>query len=575
LQKDPGKRLQHIDGARILIEEALTGTTTASAIGLAGAPQPARWRRAMTLGLVALVGGVISVALWSLISSSPPPQQSLNRFVISPSPTAPLARSGLNDLAISFDGKRIVYIADRDGTRQLYVRSLDDFVATPIPGTERTVWSPFFSPDGESVAFVASGQLKRASVMGGSPRTLCDIVGSWQGGSWFEDTIVFGDSVDPGGGLFRVSASGGEPEHLATLDRDKGETVYGAPQILPGGKAVLFTVGHGPDPSQIAVLSLQTGEQKILVEGGSDASYTPSGHLIYALADTGSLMAVPFDLQRLEVSGDPVPVLQGASQTDPGGVIYALSPSGTLVYVPDLGASRYSYSLVWVDRTGIETLVTQEKREYATPRISPDGKRVLFSMRQTGGATGVVIYDLEQDSFSRLAVEATQAGSAIWTPDGKWITFQAVIDGPLNIYRQLTDRSGLPEPLATLPNELSKMPTSWSPDGRVLILNDRTQNPDAWDILTLNREENEELQPFIATSGHECCARFSPDGQWLAYVSDERGRNQVYIRPYPGPGVKFLVSEEGEGGGEPVWSPDGRELFYRSGKRMMVVSVQT
>ena len=177
LQKDPSKRLQHIDGARILIEEALTGATTGSAIGLAMAEPPSRWKRAMTLGLVALGGLLVGVALWSLIPSSPPPQQSLNRFVVTPPPSAPLARSGANDLAISFDGKRIVYIADRDGTRQLYVRSLDEFLATPIPGTEHTGWNPFFSPDGESVAFAASGQLKRASVIGGSPRTLCDIGG--------------------------------------------------------------------------------------------------------------------------------------------------------------------------------------------------------------------------------------------------------------------------------------------------------------------------------------------------------------------------------------------------------------
>jgi serine/threonine-protein kinase len=228
-----------------------------------------------------------------------------------------------------------------------------------------------------------------------------------------------------------------------------------------------------------------------------------------------------------------------------------------------------------VDREGKETLVTQEKREYASPRISPDGKRVTFSMRQTGPADSVTIYDFEQDSFSLLAVEGTGVGSAMWTPDGKWITFQAIMDGPRNIYRQLADRSGLPEPLTTLTDEESKMPTSWSPDGRLLTFNHRGLNPDAWDIVILNREENEEPQPFIASPNHECCARFSPNGKWLAYVSDELGRNQVYVRPYPGPDVKFLVSEEREGGGEPVWSPDGRELFYRSSNLMMVVSVQT
>jgi len=574
LQKDPGKRLQHIDGARILIEEALTGATTASAIGLA-APQPARWRRAMTLGLVALVGGVISVALWNLISSSPPAPR-LNKFAITPSPDAPLAEIPFSEVAISSDGRRVVYVADSLATRQLYVRSLDAFLATPIPGTEGTEGGPLFSPDGESIAFHAAGQLKRVSVMGGSPITLCEVE-AWTGGSWFEDTILFGAGV---GGLYRISAGGGEPEILATVDLNKGETGYGTPGILPGGKAGLFTIYRGSDSPQIAVLSLETGEKKILVEQGLRARYSPTGHIVYVLR-TGSLMAVSFDLVSLEVSGDPVSVLEGIRRYSDT-ADYSLSPNGALIYVPD---QEYRYSPVWVDRQGTETLVTQEKREYVLPRISPDGKRVLFTFRTTGNPSNVAIYDLEQDSFSRMTFEGGSVSAGIWTPDGNWITFQANVGGQRNIYRQLADRSALPEQLTTYTDPVSKAPTSWSPDERVLIfhtiplLNDGTvPSPTpgvGWDLLILNREENGEPQPFLNSPNHECCARFSPDGKWLAYVSNELGRYHVYVRPYPGPDIKFLVSEESKGGGEPVWSPDGTELFYRSGNRMMVVSVQT
>jgi len=522
----------------------------------------------MTAGLVVLTAVVTGLAVWILTRSSAPLQQSLNKFVVTPSPTAPLAEHPLNNVAISSDGKRILYVARTEGTTQLYVRSLDEFEATPIPGTEDTAADPFFSSDGEWVVFAAAGQLKRVSLTGGSVITLCDIE-NYRGGSWFEETIVFGAS-GPGGGLHRISAAGGEPELLATPDPERDETSYQRPEILPGGKAILFTI-TGPEDGdyRIAVLSLETEEQKILLQQGFGAYYAPTGHLVYTQPNTETLMAVPFDLQRLELTGDPVPILEGLSQYGDAARDYALSPSGALIYIPE---HEYRYSPVWVDRKGTETLVTQEKREYASPNISPDGKQIIFSLRTTGRPAGVVIYDLQGDAFSRLTLEGA-GGSPMWTPDGRWITFQAIVNGQRNIYRQLADRSGLPEQLTTYTDMNSKSPSSWSPDGRVLLFN-QGGNP-GYDILILNKEEDKEPQPFITTPNHECCSEFSPDGKWLAYVSNELGRNQVYVRPYPGPDIKFLVSEETEGGGEPVWSPDGRELFYRTGDKMMVVSIET
>jgi len=570
LEKAPDNRLRDIGNAGIQIKRALKDPVSPIEVASAVQPGQQRW----TLGVALVLGAVVAgLAVWLLIQPSSP-EQALNRFVVRPSPPAVLASSGSKEVAISPDGRQLVYMGDSEGGRQLYLRSLDDFVDRPIPGTANPVSTVFFSPDGKSIGFFAEGKLKKTSLAGGSPITLCDAPQGPRSGDWFEGTIVFATTLESGQGLYRVSANGGEPEMLAIPNLDEGVQAYVDPDFLPDGKDLLFTIQFSTG-NQTALLSLETGEQKVVLENAREARYLSTGHLVYEQSGTGNLMAVPFDLAALEVTGESVPVVQGVRLTPGGFVDYSISDNGTLVYVPDLGASQYRYSLVWVDRSGTETLVTQEKREYASPRISPDGKRVLFSMRQTGGSSGLVIYDLEQDSFSRLVVEATAAGSAMWTPDGKWITFRAVMDGPLKIYRQLTDRSAPPEPLATPLDEVNKMPTSWSPDGRVLILNGQTQNNNAWDIFILNREENEELQPFITTSGHECCARFSPDGQWLAYVSDERGRNEVYIRPYPGPGDKFLVSEEREGGGEPVWSPDGTELFYRSGRRMMVVSVQT
>ena len=283
-------------------------------------------------------------------------------------------------------------------------------------------------------------------------------------------------------------------------------------------------------------------------------------------------MAVPFDLERLEVAGEPVPILEGIRYY--GGLDYALSPSGTLIYVPD---REYSYNLVWVDRTGTESPVTQEKREYAAPRISPDGQQVIVQMRKTGPPSGAVIYDLKRDSFSPLTVEGIRVASAIWTPDGDWLTFHATVNGQTNIYRQLANRSALPEQLTTYTDQVTKQPNSWSPDSQALVVSQQSLNSFVlWDIQVLKTEENEELQPLIVSPNHECCARFSPDGKWLAYVfAAEQARTQVYVRPYPGPDIKFLVSEEKEGGGEPIWSPGGKELFYRTGDKMMVVSIET
>jgi len=575
LAKEPDSRYQLIHDVRTdlgelmdEIEKGLAEPTTASPIGQTRAGQAGQWRRTITLGLVALAGVALGVALWSLTRPSTPPQ--LNKLVVTPSPEAPLAEVRFSVVAISSNGRRIVYVAESQGTRQLHLRSLDEFVATPIPGTEGVEGHPFFSPDGESVAFAAAGQLKKVSLMGGSPMTLCDLEGGWAGGSWFEDTIVFGTGGDHIG-LYRVSAAGGEPDILATPDPETVEA-YFTPEVLPGGKAVLFTIAQfGPDTAQIAVLSLETGKREIVLDEGTHAHYLPTGHLAY-LGVQGDLMAVSFDAASLEVSGEAVPVLEGVRRYG-NDLDYALSPAGALIYVPD---QEYRYTPVWVDRLGTETVVTQEKREYSNPRISPDGKRVFFSLRTTGSPGNAVIYDLEQDSFSRLTLEGAGVSGGMWTPDGKWITFRGLLGGQSNIYRQLADRSAPPEQLTTYTDPIPKNANSWSPEGRVLIVSHAVQFPPiGWDLLILDTEANEEPQPFITSPNHECCARFSPDGKWLAYVSNELGLNHVYVRPYPGPDIKFLVSEEAEGGGEPVWSPHGRELFYRSGDRMMAVSIQT
>ena len=565
LTKDPDDRLLNVGEARIQIKKTLEKPATELPTGTAGAAQPVQRSWGMTAGLVLLGAVVAGLAVWLLLQPSAS-EQSLNRFVITPSPPVVLVSANSKEVAISPDGRQLVYMGDAEEGRQLYLRSLDEFEDRPIPGTANPGGIVFFSSDGEHIGFFAGGKLKKISLAGGSPITLCDVPLSLRTGDWFEDTIVFTATLESGQGLYRMSAAGGEPEMLATPNLDEGESGYSLPDFLPDGKNLLFTIRVNTG-FQTALLSLETRERKVVLENARQARYLSTGHLVYEQSRTGNLMAAPFDLAALEVTGDSVPVVQGVRQTPNSYVDYAISDNGTLVYVP--GQAVFEHSLVWVDRRGVETPVTQEKREYGSSHISPDGKQVVFSLHQGGSPHSVWTYDFGLDSLSRLTFEGTIAGAAVWSPDGKWIAYQSNPDGKRNLYRQTADRSGQPERLTT--SENTQMAMSWSPDGRFLAFHESGRP--GWSIGILEIDGDSEPQHLIDSTANECCARFSPDGKWIAYVSDELGRDQVYVRPYPEPDVKFLISGE-EGGGEPVWSPDGLELFYRNGSSMMAVAVQ-
>ena len=350
---------------------------------------------------------------------------------------------------------------------------------------------------------------------------------------------------------------------LATVNLDEGELRYTLPDLLPDGENLLFTIGLSTG-YQTALLSLETGERKVVLENARQARYLSTGHLIYEQSRTGNLMAVPFDLAALEVTGDSVPVVQGVRHTAPSSVDYALSDEGTLVYVPreETDVQR----LVWVDREGTESVITQEDVSFGTPRISPNGKQIAVAISKGGETQNIWIYDLENESLRRLTFGG--GGMDTWSPDGRWIILQGRDSGGLRVIsRQLADGSGPIEHL-TVPTPHAQMPQSLTPDGSVVAFSEYA------DIWMLQIEGDREPQPFIISPNIESFPKFSPDGNWLAYVSDELGPVNVYVSPYPKPDVKYLVSEE-EGGGEPVWSPDGSELFYRSGNRMMAVSVET
>jgi len=557
LTKEPHDRLPHIASVRIEVKLALSEPTMVSPTGVVSTVQPALWRRAIPWSLAGLIAIIAVVGFWILTLPTPQP---LRKLVITPPSTAPLASHRFTDLAISPDGSQVIYRAEHSGVTQLDVRSMDDFLSTPIAGTEGVDRDFFFSPDGEWIVFVTADKLKKISLAGGTPITLCDAP-SQAGGSWdSEDVIVFAANLGSGIGLYRVSANGGQPESVALPNLDRGER-YSEPEVLPNSKAVLFAVRGSGEVFQIAVISLETGEQKVLIEGGREPHYAATGHLVYERARTGTLMAAPFDLERLEVTGDSVSILEGVRHSSFGllsTVDYVFSRSGTLAYVP--APEKIEHGLVWVDRKGTETLVTEEKRNYRVPRVSPDGQSIAVTIFEAPGSN-VWVYDLSSDSFGRLTFEGERNGSEIWSPDSRWIAFSSFRDGPRNVYRKLADGSGSAERLTT---DVAGMPTSWSPDGSALTF---TGPPGTW-ILPMDGDRESQL---LITGG--LYAVLSPNGQWLAYILREGGESSVYVSRYSEPEAKWQISGE-EGGREPVWSPDGTELFYRSEDRMMAVSVE-
>ncbi len=389
LTKDPHDRLDGIANVRVEIKLALEEPTTVSPIEVGSAAQPTRRLWAMAVGLVVLALAVGSMATWLFIQPSSP-EQSLNRFVIRPSPPVVLVSDAAKEVAISPDGRQLVYMGVGEGGRQLYLRSLEDFVDRLIPGTADPRSVVFFSPDGKSIGFFAENKLKKTSLAGGSPITLCDAPLGFRSGDWFEDTIVFNATLESGQGLYQVSANGGEPEVLATVNSDEGETGYLLPDFLPDGKDLLFTISFNTG-FQTALLSLETGERKVVLENARQARYLSTGHLVYEQSRTGNLMVVPFDLAALEVTGDSVTVVQGVRQSLIRYVDYAISDNGTLVYVPG-SAQATEKTLVWVDREGAVEPLGAPPGAYRDPRLSPDGRRL--AVRSGGGNQDIWVYDI-------------------------------------------------------------------------------------------------------------------------------------------------------------------------------------
>jgi Tol biopolymer transport system component len=564
LRKDPDERWQSahdITDELRWIAESSTAQAAAASVPVAATTRSRRrlaWMGAAALLLAALA--VVGVArFWGGAASTP--IVSAVRFTVPPPEKSqfPMAIAFMN---VSPDGKRLAFnAADGGGVNRIWVRALDATTATPLAGTESVNSPPTWSPDSRFIAFVAEGKLKKIPAAGGPVQTVAEpVVGGIAWGS--SGVILFNRTLGP---LYRVPEAGGAAVQATELDTTAKEMGHVLASFLPDGEHYLFLArGPRPDQSSVYVGSLESKERTRVLEDASAAIHVQPGYLIFHR--DGTLMAQPFDADRLTTAGDAVPIAEDV-QFSPvtRTASFTASQTGTIAYRAATEAPPRT--LVWVSRNGTEQPIPAPPRGYQQPRLSPDGGRIAVDIAEQGSQ--IWIYDISRDTLTRLTFQGSDNELVIWMPNGKLVTYFSNQGGPLNLFSQAVDGSSGPERLTTSPVAHAAM--SWSPDGRRLAFTEASAGGNR-DILVLDTAVGK-VAPFIKTEFAEGGAQFSPDGRFIAYISNESGRAEVYVQPYPGPGGKWQISTDG--GTEPRWNRNGRELFYRSGDRMMVVPVST
>jgi len=570
LKKDARQRLQSMGDARIAIEEVLSGAPEDSRSSAAlGLPILAPlWRRALPWSLVATLTLVAGAAIWRPWHAAPTPP-AVAHLTISLQPSEQLFPNA-GGLAISPDGAYVAYTSTPSpgGTRQLSLRPMERSEAVLIPGSEDAS-GPFFSPDSEWIGFTADGKLKKVAVAGGTPIVLCDKT-DITSGSWAQDgTIYFFESR---GRIMAVSATGGTPQAVATSETAAGELDPRWLELLPGGQDILYVSGgtraDNSDDANIVVQSLKTGERKTLIQGGTSPEYLSTGRLIYAQG--GRLLAVPFDLRRLEITGTAVPVVEDVWQGNAGYAAYSVSGDGSLTYINGGEGAELVSSLNRVDRAGAAQRLIDSAHPFGDLSLSPDGAHVAIMNALYPPLWEIWVSDLGRGTLDRLTFSkpGDRAYDPVWTPDGKQVIYSDCDETSCRIMSRPADGSGTQELLFSGNDFMN--PMSCSPDGKLLVFARQLKEyNDLW-VLTLAGEHK--ARPLIESSFDTVEAQISPDGRWIAYASKESGRKEVYAQPFPDLGGKWQISTEG--GGEPRWSHDGRELFYSNGDKMMVVEIE-
>lgn len=580
LTKNPKDRLQAIGDARISLQELIADPAAPEGhVEIAAHPL---WKKLLPWAAAPLFLAV--GLLWR--RPVEPFEQALSRFEQVLPTNQVLAHNYRHAVELSPDGKRMAFVADNSGNppgqQRIYVKSLDLWDAVPIPGTEGGQ-NPFFSPDGQWLGFVQGLQIKKVALAGGTPTVLVENLVSPQGPAWAapgiswgkNGTIVFTNNTATG--LTTIGEGGGEPAEFTRLDTAAHEVSHRLPHFLPDGSGVLFTVLHystiTPDwkSAQVWVQSLKTGKRQLLIENALDARYAGNGFLVFARQ--GKLFAVHFDPGTLSVTGAPVPVLDGVTQALYGiaGIMwtgaaqFSVSENGTLLYGAGSIEPPLLSSLVWVDRAGnVSPLVGPKPMSRFGARVSPDGKRVAFSELYVN--KDIWLFDTIRGTEDRLTYEGQNA-FPIWSADASLVAFRSDRSGPLRIY--LSKGLNSRDVIALSPGPFD-VPSSWTPDNKELAFTRSLSGGGGSDIHVVSVDQPNESRPVVNTDADERFPEFSPDGKWLAYCSNETGRYELYVQPYPGPGKRVTVTSDGAV--EPAWSRNGsNELFYLNGQRMMSV----
>jgi eukaryotic-like serine/threonine-protein kinase len=542
-------------------------------------PSPSLWQRS-TARAVLLSGAAVAVALmgvagaWTRLSvgdgvdASTVPR--VARFTIDLPQGQTFGPSFNSNIALSRDGNYVAY-APLPGP--VWIRRIDGLDTRPIETTDSPGFrgSPLFSPDSRFISFIEGNAiistkrpLLKAALSGGAPISLAEY-DMFHRGDWADGWIYW--TAQYPGGIVRIPESGGQLEPVTTLNAARGERSHRFAQVLPGGRAVMYTVAadgmSSYDEARIDVFDRASGTSRTLIAGGTSAVYSSAGYIVYARA--AKLFAVPFDVQRLDVTGPPFEVLDGVMMSSNTGAAYfTLSDRGDLAYVPG-PAEGGERRLVWVDRTGKEEPVPLPPASYLYPRLSPDGRQLAVEIE--GPNHDFYVYDFDRAVMTKMTTDG-ESHDPVWSPDGGRLAYRSWLHGGMTMWWMPVDRSAAPQRLTT---GTRQSPVSFSPDGQFLSFDEK--NPNTSDDARTVAVQDGSVRSIADTRFDEGSAKFSPDGRWVAYSSAESGRPQVYVQAFPGPGPKIQVSSDG--GIDPVWNRSGGELFFRSFNRMMAVSVTT